>query len=116
MDKDIPLKESLTILLKRWERNSEMLKDLSELAKKYGVEYSVNDYFGEKSSLLSFDETYDLWDLSETKPKYVKQVHQANILANIIVMLCDEIKAKEGIDILSSLGVFTIEDIIIEGD
>lgn len=111
-----PLKDSLTTSLKRWGSTSEIFKDLLALAEKHGAEYSLNDYFGEKTSLLSFDETYDLWDFSDTKPKYIKQAHQANILANLIVLLADEIKEKEGLDIMSSLGVFAVDEFVIIDD
>jgi hypothetical protein len=107
-----PLRDSLEISIKIWAKDSELLADFATLAAKYGVEYSLNDYFGDKSTLLSFDETYDLLDLTDVKAKYIKQIHQANILANILVLVFDEIQEKQGINILDSIGFFNNEIII----
>lgn len=111
-----PLRDSLEISIKRWANGSELLADIAALALKYGAEYKVNDYFGDKSTLLSFDETYDLLDLTDVKAKYIKQVHQANVLANILVLMFDEIQEKQGINILDSLAFFTMPDEIIFED
>lgn len=111
-----PLKDSFTTSIKRWDKESELLSDIRALAAKYGVDYDISDYFGEKSSLLSFDESYDLWELNNAKPKYIKQVHQANILANIFVLLFEEIVSKHGINIMESLSVFNEGEEIIIGD
>lgn len=111
-----PLRDSLEISIKRWANGSELLADIAALALKYGAEYKVNDYFGDKSTLLSFDETYDLLELKNVKAKYIKQIHQANVLANILVLMFDEIQEKQGINILDSISFFTMADeIIIEG-
>ncbi len=111
-----PLRDSLETSIKRWSRDSELLADFAALALKYGAEYNLNDYFGDKSTLLSFDETYDLLDLDNVKPKYIKQVHQANVLANILVLMFDEIQEKQGINILDSIAFFTMGDEIIIED
>lgn len=111
-----PLRDSLEISLKRWANGSELLEDIAALALKYGAEYKVNDYFGNKSTLLSFDETYDLLDLENVKAKYIKQIHQANILANILVLMFDEIQEKQGINILDSIAFFTMANEIIFED
>lgn len=111
-----PLRDSLEISIKRWASGSELLADIAALALKYGAEYKINDYFGDKSTLLSFDETYDLLELKDVKAKYIKQIHQANVLANILVLMFDEIQEKQGINILDSISFFTMADeIIIEG-
>ena len=57
------LNNSLNKSLRNWSRDSELLKDIMELAKKYGVEYELNDYFENKGYLLTFSESYDLWEL-----------------------------------------------------
>jgi hypothetical protein len=85
-----------------------------ELAKKYGVEYELNDYFENKGYLLTFNEAYDLWELDNIMPKYIKQVHQANIITNIFVLLFDEIFQKHSLDIMGSLSIYSSNELTFE--
>jgi hypothetical protein len=84
------------------------------LAKKYGVEYELNDYFENKGYLLTFNEAYDLWELDNIMPKYIKQVHQANIITNIFVLLFDEIFQKHSLDIMGSLSIYANNELTFE--
>ena len=108
------LNNSLNTSLRNWSRDSELLKDIMELAKKYGVEYELNDYFENKGYLLTFNETYDLWELDNIMPKYIKQVHQANIITNILVLLFDEIFQKHSLDIMGSLSIYSNNELNFE--
>jgi hypothetical protein len=85
-----------------------------ELGKKYGVEYELNDYFENKGYLLTFNEAYDLWELDNIMPKYIKQVHQANIITNIFVLLFDEIFQKHSLDIMGSLSIYANNELTFE--
>jgi hypothetical protein len=85
-----------------------------DLAKKYGVEYELNDYFENKGYLLTFNEAYDLWELDNIMPKYIKQVHQANIITNIFVLLFDEIFQKHSLDIMGSLSIYANNELTFE--
>ena len=108
------LNNSLNKSLRNWSRDSELLKDIMELAKKYGVEYELNDYFENKGYLLTFNEAYDLWELDNIMPKYIKQVHQANIITNIFVLLFDEIFQKHSLDIMGSLSIDANNELTVE--
>ncbi len=108
------LNNSLNKSLRNWSRDSELLKDIMELGKKYGVEYELNDYFENKGYLLTFNEAYDLWELDNIMPKYIKQVHQANIITNIFVLLFDEIFQKHSLDIMGSLSIYASNEITFE--
>jgi hypothetical protein len=93
------LNNSLNKSLRNWSRDSELLKDIMELAKKY---------------LLTFNEAYDLWELDNIMPKYIKQVHQANIITNIFVLLFDEIFQKHSLDIMGSLSIYANNELTFE--